>query len=778
MVTSQMSSSRSSICLSCAYVVASLICAQSPADHPACLEQLTLYHEEPRVNNEYPLLLDANGDGRVDMITIDDPRMLRVYLDDGAKLVLADSFQIMPYGWFAGTGDFDNDGHPDLLINATYGWNCGSNMVRVYWNSGNPAHPFTGSYTQIGLMSVPFCIGSDPIDFDGDGLLDIITTSMPFSSNDTSRRTRTTRNLGGRSFGLQAEFVWPRDLYGRSTADINGDGRADFLATVKSGWADGQWGSYLYLGKGDGTFEPAIISFSAPRTTHGFPIDFDGAASPGSGFGVYVGTDFSQTLTLARWSASGAGLETQTTNIPSPFRVMHAVDATLDGLDDLVLMGTTFDGRLGLIPNDGEGSFGSAVVPMLLEPGFDFVRLVVQDGDTVSLNAVAINSSKIRVYRASCNLPFVDCDNDGISDAEEIAAGAPDDNDNGIPDECEVGRVVMVPADFPSIQSAIDASVNGWVIRVAPGIYAERIALGNRQIVVEAANGAAATIIDGSGIPGSVVTMIAPEGNALPGPILRGFTIRGGTIGTQLPPTTNFVGGGLYAAFSRGMVQDCRFESNSAPFGGGAYLYRCHMTLDGCTFEANDAGSIGGGVLVFRGASTLEDCQIIDNFAVAQSGGVHVVGGDSSLVRTAIRGNESLTVGGGLGVYPEVGVPDGEDGTATIVSDCVIEENSCKEAGGGLWVRSGFDTVYLDGTTICDNVPDEVSGAFVDLGKNTLCICLADLNDDGIVNGADISVLLGFWGLTGKGVTGDIVPDGTVNGADLAALLSSWGECQ
>ena len=55
--------------------------------------------------------------------------------------------------------------------------------------------------------------------------------------------------------------------------------------------------------------------------------------------------------------------------------------------------------------------------------------------------------------------------------------------------------------------------------------------------------------------------------------------------------------------------------------------------------------------------------------------------------------------------------------------------------------------------------------------------CLGDLNDDGVVNGADISVLLGFWGLTGKGVAGDIVPDGTVNGADLAAVLGSWGEC-
>jgi len=47
-----------------------------------------------------------------------------------------------------------------------------------------------------------------------------------------------------------------------------------------------------------------------------------------------------------------------------------------------------------------------------------------------------------------------------------------------------------------------------------------------------------------------------------------------------------------------------------------------------------------------------------------------------------------------------------------------------------------------------------------------------DLNGDGVVNGADLAILLGAWGGTGLG---DINGDGTVNGSDLALLLGAWG---
>ena len=47
----------------------------------------------------------------------------------------------------------------------------------------------------------------------------------------------------------------------------------------------------------------------------------------------------------------------------------------------------------------------------------------------------------------------------------------------------------------------------------------------------------------------------------------------------------------------------------------------------------------------------------------------------------------------------------------------------------------------------------------------------ADLNGDGVVNGADLAILLGAWG--GRGLA-DLNGDGEVNGADLAILLGAW----
>ncbi len=47
----------------------------------------------------------------------------------------------------------------------------------------------------------------------------------------------------------------------------------------------------------------------------------------------------------------------------------------------------------------------------------------------------------------------------------------------------------------------------------------------------------------------------------------------------------------------------------------------------------------------------------------------------------------------------------------------------------------------------------------------------ADLNDDGIVDGADLTILLTCWGAA----CGDINSDGFTDGSDMASLLSAWG---
>jgi len=49
----------------------------------------------------------------------------------------------------------------------------------------------------------------------------------------------------------------------------------------------------------------------------------------------------------------------------------------------------------------------------------------------------------------------------------------------------------------------------------------------------------------------------------------------------------------------------------------------------------------------------------------------------------------------------------------------------------------------------------------------------ADINCDGLVNGADLAVLLGTWGPC-QGCPADFTGDGVVSGADLAFLLGNW----
>lgn len=55
--------------------------------------------------------------------------------------------------------------------------------------------------------------------------------------------------------------------------------------------------------------------------------------------------------------------------------------------------------------------------------------------------------------------------------------------------------------------------------------------------------------------------------------------------------------------------------------------------------------------------------------------------------------------------------------------------------------------------------------------------CPADLNGDGIVDGADLGALLGAWGPCSGSCPADLDGNGQVDGADLGALLGDWGNC-
>jgi hypothetical protein len=54
---------------------------------------------------------------------------------------------------------------------------------------------------------------------------------------------------------------------------------------------------------------------------------------------------------------------------------------------------------------------------------------------------------------------------------------------------------------------------------------------------------------------------------------------------------------------------------------------------------------------------------------------------------------------------------------------------------------------------------------------------VGDLTLEGLVNGADLGILLASWGVCTGACASDLNHDGVVNGADLGVLLNAWGTC-
>jgi hypothetical protein len=113
-------------------------------------------------------------------------------------------------------------------------------------------------------------------------------------------------------------------------------------------------------------------------------------------------------------------------------------------------------------------------------------------------------------------------------------------------------------------------------------------------------------------------------------------------------------------------------------------------------------------------------------------------------------------------------------GTATADTTLVTTPLPGGTSAVGAFTLAG---VYGQATTL-----DTMSAGTVLLEPGFLCVeaddlpIPGDLNNDGLVNGIDLAVVLGTWGACGSGsCVADINRDGLVNGADLSIVLSNWG---
>lgn len=122
-------------------------------------------------------------------------------------------------------------------------------------------------------------------------------------------------------------------------------------------------------------------------------------------------------------------------------------------------------------------------------------------------------------------------------------------------------------------------------------------------------------------------------------------------------------------------------------------------------------------------------------------------------------------------IYVDGGLAEAAGGTTAIVA------TASQFMFGGVTVGAstqGFFDGLLDEVQLYDNVLSckQVQAMFAAPGSTAPNVY--DLNHDGVVNGADLGLMLGSWGPCPPPCPADFDCDGDVDGGDLGLMLGAW----
>jgi len=205
-------------------------------------------------------------------------------------------------------------------------------------------------------------------------------------------------------------------------------------------------------------------------------------------------------------------------------------------------------------------------------------------------------------------------------------------------------RLIRVPAQFNSIQNAIDNSDDGDTVLVDRGRYSERINFNGKSIFVtsnytftEDEEDIIETIIDGGIEEGSRVVIRSGEDA-----VLTGFTITGGR--------TDY-GGGIYCRSSTAIFSHLIVEGNTVERNGaGIYCTRnSNVLIHDVIIRENSAGYVGGAFSCFGGSDvTMRNVLIYNNECDHVGGALHCYGAELTLENVTIFRNYAPHSGGAL----------------------------------------------------------------------------------------------------------------------------------
>lgn len=284
------------------------------------------------------------------------------------------------------------------------------------------------------------------------------------------------------------------------------------------------------------------------------------------------------------------------------------------------------------------------------------------------------------------------------------------------------GAIRYVPSqNYPTIQSAVDASSSGDQVIVFPGTYSDvthqagvddttKCVVVMKSGITLTGAGMGATIIDcqrrGRGIQCTGVTNATIQGltikhayAAVHGAGIFCFQGSSPTI-NHCELTQNYDGGIILFMNCSPTITGCLMTSNINKLGGGLEINdNCSPLVTGCIITGNSAPA-GGGVMirVHNSAPTVTGCIINSNWINTQAGGgggIEIDNASPHIDHCQIAYNQAGTVGGGI--YCGQSNLD--------LTNCLVLSNilsSTAAYGAGVCVDDG-STATLNGCTIARN---------------------------------------------------------------------------
>ncbi len=251
--------------------------------------------------------------------------------------------------------------------------------------------------------------------------------------------------------------------------------------------------------------------------------------------------------------------------------------------------------------------------------------------------------------------------------------------------------------DYPTIQAAIDAAIEGDTIEVWPGTYTGD---GNRDIDPNGKNLTicstdpndpnivATTIIDCNGTEAEPHRGFYFHTGEDENSVVAGFTIKNGYANR---------GGAIYSHSCSPQIIDCDIVNNSADnYGGAVYIYSGSPNISKCTITGNTAKR-GGGIYFDASSSKLINCTFKNNLAKQFGGGIFFNRSNPKLTNCTISNNKALSYsGGGICLFE----------SDPIISNCTISENVIRREGGGIclwWSNPILVNCIITGNTAYDS---------------------------------------------------------------------------